>query len=142
MNLAIAEMKADGTLDATPDDVARQNVDVPGDPSNAPAALRPWRRGPELYEYQPGDPRLPDGDRGSKMLGPLRAEGAQSVAIAVVSTVVVLRSCVVAGRRELAGLAARSSSAFFNREEFKESFPRSIVQASCVNVQSSSSRRS
>ena len=44
--------------------------------------------GPELYQYQPGDPRLPDGDRGSKLLAPLRAEGGKSVAIAVVSTVV------------------------------------------------------
>ena len=87
--------------------------------------------GPELHEYQPGDPRLPDGDRGSKLLAPLRAEGGQSVAIAVVSTIVffVVLSLIVVnspGWDEV-------KQAFFSRAQFKESFP-GIVRAFLVNV--------
>ncbi|MGZ5290508.1 MAG: amino acid ABC transporter permease [Actinomycetota bacterium] len=87
--------------------------------------------GPELSQYQPGDPRLPQGDRGSKLLAPLRAEGGKSVAIAVVSTIVffVVLSLIVVnspGWDEV-------KRAFFSRAQFKESFP-SIVRAFLVNV--------
>ena len=87
--------------------------------------------GPELHEYQPGDPRLPDGDRGSKLLAPLRAEGGKSVAIAVVSTIVffVVLSLIIVnspGWDEV-------KRAFFSRAQFKESFP-GIVRAFLVNV--------
>ena len=85
----------------------------------------------ELYQDQPGDPRLPDGDRGSKLLAPLRAEGGRSVAIAVVSTVVffVVLSLIIVnspGWDEV-------KRAFFSRAQFKESFP-GIVRAFLVNV--------
>ena len=40
--------------------------------------------------------RRPTGDRGSKILAPLSAEGARGVAIAVMSTVVVLGLLVLA----------------------------------------------
>jgi polar amino acid transport system permease protein len=87
--------------------------------------------GPDLYQYQPGDPRLPDGDRGSKLLAPLRAEGGKSVAIALVSTIVfflVLTLIVVnsPGWDEV-------KRAFFSRTQFRESFP-GIVRAFLVNV--------
>ncbi len=87
--------------------------------------------GPELHEFQPGDPRLPEGERGSKLLAPLRAEGGRSVAIAVVSTVVffvVLGLIIVnsPGWDEV-------KSAFFSRAQFKDSFP-GIVRAFLVNI--------
>ncbi len=45
---------------------------------------------PEKYQSLPGGGYTPPtGDRGSKILGPLKAEGARGVTIAVVSTVVV-----------------------------------------------------
>ena len=87
--------------------------------------------GPEKYQYQPGDPRLPDGDRGSKLLAPLRAEGGTSVAIAMVSTVVffvVLALIIVnsPGWDEV-------KRAFFSRTQFRESLP-GIARAFLVNV--------
>jgi len=86
---------------------------------------------PELHQDQPGDPRLPDGDRGSKLLAPLRAEGGRSVAIAVVSTIVffVVLSLIIVnspGWDEV-------KRAFFSRTQFKDSFP-GIVRAFLVNV--------
>ncbi|MCI0633714.1 MAG: amino acid ABC transporter permease [Actinobacteria bacterium] len=77
---------------------------------------------PEVYEYQPGDPRLPSGDRGSKILAPLRAEGARGVAIAITSTIVVFGA--------LAVIVVNSSGwplikeAFFDGEIFVESLPK------------------
>jgi polar amino acid transport system permease protein len=45
---------------------------------------------PEKYQSLPGGGYTPpSGDRGSKILGPLKTEGARGVAVAVVSTVVV-----------------------------------------------------
>ena len=45
---------------------------------------------PEKYQPLPGGSYTPpSGDRGSKILAPLKAEGARGVTIAVVSTVVV-----------------------------------------------------
>ncbi len=87
--------------------------------------------GPELYQHQPGDPRLTNGDRGSKLFAPLRAEGGKSVAIAVASTVVfflVLSLIVVnsPGWDEV-------KTAFFSRAQFKSSFP-GIVRSFLVNI--------
>jgi polar amino acid transport system permease protein len=71
--------------------------------------------------YLPGDPRLPEGKPTSKILGPLRAEGARGVALAVVSTVIVLGVLV--------WLVVRSENwpvvrqAFFNWDEFRDTFP-------------------
>jgi polar amino acid transport system permease protein len=86
---------------------------------------------PELYQYQPGDPRLPSGDRGSKILAPLRAEGARGVAIAVASTVVFFTVLIV--------VVVNSSGwpqikeAFFDGEIFAESLPK-IVEKFRRNV--------
>lgn len=77
---------------------------------------------PDVYQYQPGDPRLPSGDRGSKILAPLRAEGARGVAIAVASTVVFFTVLVA--------VVVNSSGwpliqeAFFDGEIFAESLPK------------------
>lgn len=72
-------------------------------------------------QYLPGDPRLPEGRPSSKILASMRAEGAKGVAIAVVSTIVVLGA--------LAWLIMRSENwpavrqMFFNGTEFRETFP-------------------
>jgi polar amino acid transport system permease protein len=87
--------------------------------------------GPELDQYRPGDPRLPTGDRGSKLLAPLRAEGGKSVAIAMVSTVIfflVLGLIIVNSPGW-----AEVKRAFFSRAQFKDSFP-GIARAFLVNV--------
>ncbi len=86
---------------------------------------------PELYQYQPGDPLLPSGDRGSKILAPLRAEGARGVAVAVASTVVFFTVLVI--------IVVNSSGwpqikeAFFDGEIFVESLPK-IVEKFRRNV--------
>ncbi|MEX2421011.1 MAG: amino acid ABC transporter permease, partial [Actinomycetota bacterium] len=77
---------------------------------------------PELYQYQPGDPRLPSGDRGSKILAPLRAEGARGVAIAVASTVVFFTVVAVVVVNSSGWPQIRE--AFFDGEIFVESFPK------------------
>lgn len=72
-------------------------------------------------DYLPGDPRLPEGRPSSRILAPLRAEGARGVTIAVVSTVAVLGVLV--------WLVVNSENwptvreAFFNPTEFRETFP-------------------
>jgi len=87
--------------------------------------------GPGVADFQPGDPRLDDGDRASKILGPMRAEGARGVTIAVISTVVVIGAVVY--------LVLHSShwpefkEAFFNREVLRESMP-DIVRAFVRNI--------
>jgi len=68
-----------------------------------------------------GDPRLPEADRSSKILGPMRAEGAKGVAIAVVSTLVVFSLLLLVVVRSENWPAVRQ--AFFNGEEFRRSFP-------------------
>ena len=83
-------------------------------------------------QYLPGDPRLPEGRPTSRILAPLRAEGARGVALAVMSTVVVLGL--------LAWFVVRSENwpvvreAFFNWTEFKDTFPE-IVRRFGRNVQ-------
>jgi polar amino acid transport system permease protein len=72
-------------------------------------------------EYLPGDPRLPDERPGSRILAPLRAEGAKGVAIAVLSTLVVLGLIVWFVVRSPNWPAVRD--AFFNGQEFRDTFP-------------------
>lgn len=72
-------------------------------------------------DYLPGDPRLPEGRPTSKILAPLRAEGAKGVVIAVVSTVVVLTAVVWLVVSSENWPAVRE--AFFNSTEFRETFP-------------------
>ena len=84
---------------------------------------------PEKYESLPGGSYTPpSGDRGSKILGPLRAEGARGVTIAVVSTVVVFG---------LLAFAILNSSgwpqikeAFFDPEVFWESMSKILARFS------------
>jgi polar amino acid transport system permease protein len=87
---------------------------------------------PELYQYQPGDPRLPEGDRASRILGPLRAEGARGVAIAVLSTVVL--SVLVVWAVTSSANWTEVRRAFFDGEEFARSFPK-VAAAFRRNVQ-------
>jgi polar amino acid transport system permease protein len=77
---------------------------------------------PELYRYQPGDPRLPAGDRGSRILAPLRVEGARGVAIAVVSTVVFFTIAIVAVVNSSGWPLIKE--AFFDGEVFADAFPK------------------
>ena len=86
---------------------------------------------PELQQYQPGDPRLPEGQRTSRILGPLRAEGARGVAIALVSTVVVLALIVWAITSSPNWPEVKQ--AFFDPEEFKRTFP-DIARAFLRNI--------
>jgi polar amino acid transport system permease protein len=77
---------------------------------------------PEVYQYQPGDPRLPPGDRGSRILAPLRVEGARGVAIAIVSTVVFFTVLIVAVLNSSGWPLIKAS--FFDGEVFAEAFPK------------------
>jgi len=86
---------------------------------------------PELYQYQPGDPRLPEGRRSSRILGPLRTQDARSVAVAVVSTLVVIGFIVWAVTSSPNW--AEVKQAFFDPEEFKRSFP-DIAKAFLRNI--------
>ena len=47
-------------------------------------------RGAGLADFQPGDPRLDPDGRASKILGARRSEGSRGVAIATISTLVVV----------------------------------------------------
>jgi polar amino acid transport system permease protein len=77
---------------------------------------------PELYQYQPGDPRLPTGDRGSRILAPLRVEGARGVAIAIVSTAVFFTVVIVAVLNSSGWPLIKES--FFDGEIFADAFPK------------------
>jgi polar amino acid transport system permease protein len=83
-------------------------------------------------QYVEGDPRLPDGSRRSRVLDPLRAEGARGVAVAVLSTVVVIALLVWWIGRSPNWPAVREL--FFNGAEFRQTFP-AIVQKFGRNVQ-------
>jgi polar amino acid transport system permease protein len=93
-------------------------------------ALSP-QAAPEPAAGLPGGLPPPEGDRRSKILSPLRAEGARGVAVAVVSTVVFFLAIVL--------IVANSSGwplikeAFFDGEIFAESFPK-IVEKFWRNV--------
>ncbi len=67
------------------------------------------------------DPGAPPGRPTSRVLAPLRAEGATGVAIAVTSTVVVLGLLAWSVTRSANWPAVRD--AFFNATEFRETFP-------------------
>jgi len=77
---------------------------------------------PDVYPYQPGDPRVPEGDRGSRILAPLRAEGARGVAIAIISSVVVFTAIVVVVVNSSGWPLIKES--FFDPEVFAEAFPK------------------
>ncbi|HYZ12670.1 MAG TPA: amino acid ABC transporter permease [Actinomycetota bacterium] len=77
---------------------------------------------PELYGYQPEEPRLPAGDRGSRILAPLRVEGARGVAIALVSTVVFFTVVIVAVLNSSGWPLIKES--FFDGDVFAEAFPK------------------
>ena len=70
----------------------------------------------------PGGPPLPEGDRGSKILGPLRAEGARGVVIAVVSTLVFFSVLVLVVVNSSGWPLIKES--FFDGEVFAEAFPK------------------
>ena len=78
-----------------------------------------------------GDPRIPEGGS-SKLLDPLRAEGAKGVALAVLSTLVVLGLLVWWVTSSPNWPAVRDL--FFNGAEFRETFPE-IVRRFGRNVQ-------
>ncbi len=86
---------------------------------------------PEEHRTLPGGPLLPEGDRGSRILAPLRAEGARGVAIAVASTVVFFTvvTLVVANSSGWPEIKRQ----FFDRAIFAESFPK-ILEKFVRNV--------
>jgi polar amino acid transport system permease protein len=80
---------------------------------------------PEKYQTLPGGggPVTPDsGDRRSKILAPLRAEGARGVLVAVISTVVVFTLIVLAVVNSSGWPLIKES--FFDAAVFKEAFPK------------------
>ncbi len=87
--------------------------------------------GPGLADFQPGDPRLDD-DRRSKVLGPLRAEGARGVVVATISTLLLVGIIVAVVVRSPNWPAFKQ--AFFDREEFARTFPY-ILRAFLRNIE-------
>ncbi len=77
---------------------------------------------PEVYQYPPGDPRLPGGDRGSRILAPLRVEGARGVAVALISTVVFFAVVIVAVLNSSGWPLIKAS--FFDGDVFADAFPK------------------
>jgi polar amino acid transport system permease protein len=78
---------------------------------------------PELYEGLPGGPLTPSGGgRGSKILAPLRVEGARGVLIAVISTIVFFSVLIYAIVHSSGWPAIKE--AFFDPEEFRDSLPK------------------
>jgi polar amino acid transport system permease protein len=88
--------------------------------------------GPGLADFQPGDPRLDPGERSSRVLGPLRGEGSRGVAIATISTVVVVALIVFVILRSPNWPVLKQ--AFFSGEEFRHSFP-DIARAFLHNIE-------
>ena len=88
---------------------------------------------PEEYPALQGGPITPSpsGDRGSRILAPLRGEGARGVAIAVVSTVVFFTVVIVAVLNSSGWLEIRRS--FFDGRVFDEALPK-IVERFRLNV--------
>jgi polar amino acid transport system permease protein len=88
---------------------------------------------PEQYRSIPGGPITPPsgGDRGSKILAPLRGEGARAVAIAVISTVVFFTVVIVAVLNSSGWLEIRRS--FFDGRVFEEALPK-IVERFGLNI--------
>jgi polar amino acid transport system permease protein len=88
---------------------------------------------PEQYQSLPGGggPVTPSGDRRSKILAPLRAEGARGVAIAVTSTIVFFTIAAVAIVNSSGWPLIKES--FFDGEVFEEAFPK-ILEKFWTNV--------
>jgi polar amino acid transport system permease protein len=87
---------------------------------------------PEKYQGLPGDPYAPPtGDRRSRILAPLRAEGARGVGIAVASTAVFFTVVIVLVLNSSGWLEIRRS--FFDGRIFAEAFPK-IVEKFGLNV--------
>jgi polar amino acid transport system permease protein len=86
---------------------------------------------PELYQSLPGGPITPGGDRRSKILAPLQAEGARGVAIAVVSTIVFFTVVAIAIVNSSGWPLIKES--FFDAEVFKEALPK-ILEKFWTNV--------
>ena len=86
---------------------------------------------PEEFGSLPGEALSPPGDRGSRILAPLRAEGARAVAIAVISTVVFF-TVIVVGVLNSSGWP-EIRKAFFDGAVFAEAFPK-IVDRFGLNV--------
>jgi polar amino acid transport system permease protein len=80
---------------------------------------------------EPGDPPLDDGDRSSKILGPLHAEGASGVLIATVSTILVIGFVVYIALHSAHWLEFKQ--AFFNPQILGDSFP-GILRAFLRNI--------
>lgn len=78
-------------------------------------------RDSERRSTLPGDPRQPEGDRASRILGPLRALGAKGVLIASISTLAVGGLIVWAVVSSPNWPEVRQ--AFFNGQEFRDTFP-------------------
>lgn len=80
---------------------------------------------------EPGDPPLDDGDRSSKILGPLHAEGVRGVLIATVSTILVIGFVVYIALHSAHWLEFKQ--AFFNPQILGDSFP-GILRAFLRNI--------
>ena len=82
---------------------------------------------PEKYQSLPGGSYTPPtGDRGSKILAPLKSEGARGVTIAVVSTVVVFGLLTFAILNSSGW--PQIKEAFFDPEVFWDSLSKIIVR--------------
>jgi polar amino acid transport system permease protein len=80
---------------------------------------------PDLQQNLPGGPYTPPtGDRGSRIFGPLRDEGARGVAIAVISTIVFFTVVVIMVVSSSGWPAIRE--AFFDGAVFRDSFPKIV----------------
>ncbi len=87
---------------------------------------------PEQYQSLPGGPYTPPtGDRGSKILAPLRAEGGRAVWIGVASTVIFFAVLAVAVVNSSGWPVIKE--AFFDPEVLGDSFPK-IVEKFGRNV--------
>jgi polar amino acid transport system permease protein len=84
-----------------------------------------------MSTVEPGDPRLDDGDRSSKILGPMHAEGARGVLIATVSTILVVGFVVYIALHSAHWLEFKQ--AFFNPQILGDSFP-GILRAFLRNI--------
>ena len=134
VNLALAEMKADGTLDASSSSgwPTRRTSTGPWTRSRA----RGDRRGgsPEMHQSLPGDARRrPPGSAARGSSRRCRAEGARGVTIAVVSTVVVF-GLLVFGDLNSSPNWPQIKEAFFDPEEFREPSRRSLERSSATSV--------
>ncbi len=87
--------------------------------------------GPGLADFQPGDPRFDPDGRASKILGARRSEGSRGVAIATISTLVVVSLIVFFILHSPNWPAFKQ--AFFDGEEFRHSFP-DIARAFLRNI--------